>query len=196
MQNFFPLMLFAFVLTGGALAASADYDHSSYMIFKGGFYSPNNQTNLGGAGSLQEQLGLDGEMAVGHYFLRSFAMDMSIGYFGMTGTNGNTTMNVIPVLMTAKAVLPYGRSEPYLEVGAGAYFSTLELNNNSSNTEVTGGFHAGAGVNFNLTPSAFFGFEARYIWNKSSYSGQDIKLDGATALLNVGYRFGCPLICP
>jgi opacity protein-like surface antigen len=86
-----------------------------------------------------------------------------------------------------------GPIEPYGEFGIGAYIADLDVSGNlgdfSSSTKGVFGFHAGAGVNFNITPILFLGVEGRYLWAKPSFGGQDIKLDGFTVTADLGLRF-------
>ena len=41
----------------------------------------------------------------------------------------------------------------------------------------------------NSTEALFLGLEGRYLWAKPSIGGQDIKLDGFTTMVNLGFRF-------
>jgi opacity protein-like surface antigen len=51
------------------------------------------------------------------------------------------------------------------------------------------GLHVGVGANFNITDALFLGLEGRYLWAKPSIGGQDIKLDGFTTMVSLGFRF-------
>jgi len=50
----------------------------------------------------------------------------------------------------------------------------------TGSTEVTYALHAGAGMSVNITQIVFLGVERTYLWSKSSFGGQDIKLAGFT----------------
>jgi len=175
---------------------------SDYVVFKGGYYSPNqdyslNDFNTGGARSdLYSKKGGDVEIAFGHYLAPIFGLEFGVGYFESKSSPaiepGKIRLKVVPVQLSAKLFLPLGVFEPYGEIGIGAYFTKLELNGNlgnfSGSSEITYGYHGGVGFNINFTDAFFLGLEGRYIKAKPEYGGQPIKLDGYTATLNLGFR--------
>ena len=197
------LLACSVALIGIGAPASAIETPANYFMVKGGLYSPSEShdiENFNGGSSLSHldsETGFNGEIAIGHYFLPVFAMEFSAGYFESEGSPaaepGKTTLEVVPVIVTAKALLPLGVVEPYGEFGIGAYFTEFDVEGNlgnfSGSSEVTYGLHAGAGVNINLTNTVFLGVEGRYLWAKPSFGGQDIKLDGFTTTANLGLRF-------
>jgi opacity protein-like surface antigen len=173
-----------------------------YVVFKGGYYSPNqdysvNDFNTAGARSdLESKKGFDGEIAFGHYLAPIFGFEFGAGYFESKSSPaiepGEMKLKVVPVQLSAKLFLPLGFFEPYGEFGIGAYFTKLEVNGNLGNfngsSKVTYGLHGGVGFNLNFTDAFFLGLEGRYIKAKPEYGGQPIKLDGYTATLNLGFR--------
>ncbi|PJA76596.1 hypothetical protein CO151_02225 [bacterium CG_4_9_14_3_um_filter_65_15] len=88
------------------------------MVLKGGIYSPSATFDLGNINvsstfDANTKTGFDGEIAFGHFFLPTFAMEMGIGYFKGTGSFATTPpqardFNVIPVILSAKAFIPAG----------------------------------------------------------------------------------------
>jgi opacity protein-like surface antigen len=176
-------------------AAAADYP-ANYLVLKGGLYSPNQDFDIS-ATHFELDDGFVAEVAVGHYFLPVFATELGVGYFESKASPavppGEVKFKVVPVTLTAKALLPFGPIEPYGEFGIGGYITKADVSgtigNFSGSTKGTFGLHAGAGVNFNITPTFFLGAEGRYIWAKPSFGGQDIKLDGFTVTGNLGFRF-------
>ncbi len=202
MKKYLLFLIFTVALTGIMSPASAAENHADYVAVKAGLYSPSESYDLdnfngGSQTHLDSKTGFDGEVAIGHYFLPAFAMELGAGYFESEGSPaaepGSTKLKVTPVIATAKAIFPLGLIEPYGEFGIGAYFTKFEVNGNlgnfSGSSEVTYGLHAGAGVNFDMTDTIFLGVEARYLWAKPSYGGQDIKLDGFTTTADLGFRF-------
>ncbi|MCK9419996.1 MAG: porin family protein [Nitrospirae bacterium] len=181
---------------------SAQDKSADYVALKAGVYSPSESYHLrnfnnGNETSLDSKTGFNGELAAGHYFFPMFAMELGIGYFESEGSPeaqpGKTKLKVVPVLATGKVLVPIGTIfEPYGEFGIGAYFTKLEVNGNlgsfSGSSKITYGLHAGVGINFNITDTAFLGVEGRYLWAKPSYGGQDVKLDGFTATAVLGFR--------
>lgn len=125
-----------------------------------------------------------------------FGTELGIGYFQdrrfpSLGA-GRTTLEALPVLLSAKLFLPLGPIEPYAEAGVGAYFTRLEIESAAGPVrfrEVNFGPHAGLGVNINFTDKVYLGVEGRYRWVRPDYGGQKVRLDGYTATVNPGFRY-------
>ena len=183
-------------LIGIAPSVSLAEYPSNYVVLKGGIYSPSKDFDVGNI-NVDSKTGFDGEVAIGHYFLPVFATELGVGYFESKGSAaaqpGELKLKVVPVTLTAKGLLPFGPIEPYGEFGIGGYITKAEVSgtigNFSGSTKGVFGLHAGAGVNFNFTQNVFLGVEARYLWAKPSFGGQDIKLDGFTVTADLGFRF-------
>jgi len=173
---------------------------SGYIMLKAGIYSPSEKFDLetingGQFERIDQKTGFDGELAFGYYFASFISAELSAGYFHSKGTptggNGETKLDVVPVLLTAKLLLPIGPIEPYVEGGGGAYITefkgTGDLDNFKISTKVAYGLHAGAGVNLFITKEVFLGVEGRYIWSKPQFGGQDVKLNGFTVTGGIGF---------
>lgn len=211
------LIMVALGVTGLVTDASAADRPGSYLAVKGGFYSPSADFDLGNV-ELRDSLkgesesGVAAELAFGHYFLPTFALELGIGYFKGSGTYstgivtapfGDADFDVIPVILSAKVLMPIGPVDPYGEVGIGAYFSEFNVSDNANAFEgtTTFGIHAGAGLNVGITENAFIGAEARYVWAEPSFGDQKItlngddydlngfELNGFTTMLALGYCF-------
>jgi prepilin-type N-terminal cleavage/methylation domain-containing protein len=198
-------LMIVVAIIGIAAPVSAAENPSNYVVVKGGIYAPSKtfdvrNINGGGIDRVDTKTGFDGEFAIGHYFLPVFATEMGVGYLESKGSPavspGETNLKVLPVLVTAKGLLPLGEIEPYCELGIGAYFTKLNVTGNlgnfSSSTKGAFGLHAGVGVNFNITEDVFLGVEGRYLWAKPSFSAsrvQDIDLGGFTLTADLGFRF-------
>jgi outer membrane protein W len=195
-------LVFTVALLGVTSAASAEDKPTNYLALKGGIYSPSlssnvNNFNSGNTSKLDSKTGFAGEVAIGHYFLPMFAVELGAGFFESKGSPaaepGETKLQVVPVVATGKVLLPIGPIEPYGLFGIGAYFTDLNVQGNTGNfrgsSKITYGLHAGAGINFNLTDTFFLGAEGKYVWARPSYGGQDIKLDGFIATADIGFRF-------
>jgi opacity protein-like surface antigen len=197
MKTAFALFLvLAVALVGIAPSVSLAENPSNYVVLKGGIYSPSKNFNLNNI-NVDNKTGVDGEIAIGHYFLPMFATELGGGYFESKGSPaalpGETKLKVVPVTLTAKGLLPMGMIEPYGEFGVGVYMMKLDVSgdfgNFSGSSKGVFGLHAGAGVNFNITQNVFLGVEGRYLWAKHSFGGQEIKLDGFTVTADLGFRF-------
>lgn len=195
-------LLLAVALIGISSAASAEEEKpANYVLLKAGIYSPSMSFDLnnfnGGREHLDSKTGFAGEVAVGHYFLPILAIELGAGYFESDGSPaaqpGETKLRVVPLIATGKVFLPLGIFEPYGLAGIGAYISDLEVsgttNNFQGSTEVTYGFHAGAGFNINFSKNMFVGLEGKYLWAEPSFGGQHVKLDGFVTTADLGFRF-------
>ena len=188
----------------------------SYLAIKGGVYSPSASFNLENVDLAttfdgDTETGFSGEIAFGHYFLPTVALELGLGYFkgkgSLTPPGGgalrDASFDVIPLIASAKVLVPIGPVYPYGEAGLGAYFTTFEVtdNANSFSGTTTLGMHAGAGMNVTLSPRMFLGLEGRYVWANPSFGGETIrlndteyalngfKLNGFTTMLGVGFNF-------
>jgi outer membrane protein W len=183
-------------------AAETSEKPSNYVVMKAGIYSPSesfdlNNFNGGTTSKFDTKTGFAGEVAVGHYFTPNLAVELGAGYFQTKGSPaaqpGETMLRVVPLIATGKVFIPMGIFEPYGLGGIGAYVSDINVKGNSGNfsgsTEVTYGFHAGAGFNVNVTSNMFLGLEGKYLWAEPSFGGNNVKLDGFVTTANLGFRF-------
>lgn len=209
MKKFSKVCLFLAVasLSIASLASAAGEAPSNYVLLKGGMYSPSMSFDIDhavgdaqiidGKVHVDSKSGFAGEVALGHYFMPMLAVELGAGYFQSKGhpatTAGNTRLKVVPLIATAKVFLPLGVFEPYGLAGIGAYITDMEIDGDISSyngsTEVTYGFHAGAGFNINFTSTMFAGLEGKYLWAEPSFGGQHIQLDGFITSANLGFRF-------
>ena len=192
----------AVALIGLSSPASAEEKAASYVLLKGGLYSPStsyhvDNFNGGSTSHLDSKTGFAGEVAVGHYFLPTLAVELGAGYFESKGSPaaepGKLKLKVFPVIATAKVLFPIGSIEPYGLFGIGAYFTDVDVDGNlgelRGTTKITYGLHAGAGINFNITDTVFLGAEGKYLWARPSFGGTDLELDGFVTTANIGFRF-------
>jgi outer membrane protein W len=210
---FLLVMVSAVGFVRQASAADATERLGSYVEVKGGIYSHSTNFDLRNIDvettfKADTKTGVDGEIAFGHYFLPTLALELGLGYFRGTGSFQTTPshkmhFNVIPVILSAKARIPVGQVDPYGELGIGAYFTSFKVsdNLNTFSGTTTFGLHAGAGVDVHITPRAFIGLEGRYVsanpsfgnerikLNDTEYSLNGFKLNGFTMTLGLGYCF-------
>lgn len=222
----FVLVLAMFGVVGLASQASGATRPATYVALKAGIYSPSEtftfkQLNIETTFDGDTETGFNGEIAIGHYFLPTLALEAGAGYFkgkgnlmpttSSTAKTGEVDFDVIPIIVSAKALIPVGAVDPYGEVGIGAYFTTVDVNvdldGNSNNFSgstsgtTTFGLHVGGGLNVNITPRVFVGLEGRYVWanpslgdkkitlNATEYALNGFKLNGFTTTLGVGFGF-------
>ncbi len=197
--------------------ASGEGKLGSYLALKAGIYSPSESFTLANLDvettfDADTETGFDGEIAIGHYFLPTLALELGVGYFKGKGTlkpaeaalaRSQADFDVIPLILSAKALIPAGSVDPYGEAGIGAYFTQFDVTDNLDTFDgtTTFGIHVGAGLNVNITQSAFIGVEGRYVWanpsfgdqkiklNDTEYSLDGFKLNGFTTTLVLGFSF-------
>jgi outer membrane protein W len=197
--------------------ASGEGRLGNYLALKAGIYSPSESFNFKNVAvettfDADTETGFNGEIAIGHFFLPTLALELGVGYFkgkgsvaaeSATAPRHQVDFDVIPFIVSAKALVPAGPVDPYGEIGIGAYFTQFDVTNNlnSFNGTTTFGLHAGAGLNVNITQSAFIGVEGRYVWAEPSFGDEEIKLNdteysldgfalnGFTTTLVLGYSF-------
>ena len=197
--TYFISLVFALGLFAVAPPASLAEDSSDYLALKYGIYSPSVEYDIDNI-NVDTKTGSNAEIAIGHYLLPILAVEFGAGYFESRGSSaaqpGETTLKVVPILLTAKVFLPLVLIEPYGEFGIGYYITKFKVSglsgplaNISSDRQGVVGLHAGAGLHVNITPIVFLGAEGRYLWAKPEFGGQDIKLDGFTVTANLGFRY-------
>ncbi len=189
-------------LSGDDMSSSDMSGNASYFVIKGGTFYPAGKLSIdnfnGPASSgLNMQNGLNGELALGQYSdSGSLASELGIGYFesegSPSGEPGSARLTAVPVYITWKFISSPGGLNPYLALGLGGYYTTLQVRGNtgsvSTQSKVTYGFHGGVGFNINLGSAMFIGVEGRYVWVKD-FGGRQIDLNGITTSINIGFEY-------
>ena len=176
--------------------------NASYFVIKGGYFYPVGKLSIDNfngpaASALNMQNGLNGELALGQYSdSGSLATELGIGYFeskgSPSGEPGSARLTAVPVYITWKFISSPGRLSPYLALGLGGYYTTLQgLGNTgslSTQSKITYGFHGGVGFSIDLGSAMFIGLEGMYEWVKD-FGGQHIDLNGIATSINVGFKY-------
>jgi outer membrane protein W len=186
-------------------AQGASVNIPNYFAVKAGAYFPEDKWDVLDLGVFEYSLdtGFNGDLVFGHYFNKNWALEFGIGYFYTSGddtlgtTRSKADMDVMPVTLAVKGIIPVDKWEIYGIGGIGAYFVWADEKLNGikfSDDDILFGGFLGAGVSYNITPQAFLGLEGKYLWtDKSSFSDAGWrakqKLDGWIATFNVGFRF-------
>ena len=181
----------------------------NYLTLKAGIYEPETD-------DLDEfDTGFNGEISIGHYFNPNFAMEFGVGYF-KTDTDGvgvflitpylfiipyDVAIDVIPITLTFKGILPFEQGEIFAGLGVGGYYVDGEVDVSSINLEDEDfifGAHVVLGAQADITKTVFIGVEGKYFWTddaelKDEYAGipfeAEFELDGFTVTANLGFRF-------
>ena len=198
------IIILCFVL-GFSFPAHAESGVPYYAVLKGGIYSPQN-SNLDSFDT-----GFNGNFAMGYYLNKNYAFELESGYFHSSANKsvnnqflsgkGTLNINVVPLTLALKGIIPIDNFELYGIGGGGAYFawsdSSVAVNNqnrsssNNYNQTLVGGF-LGVGVNYNITPCVYVGLEGKYLWTSSltvDNIDTDTNLNGIIATFNLGFRF-------
>jgi opacity protein-like surface antigen len=156
--------------------------------------------------------GPDLELAVGRAFLPYLAGEFSIGYasaetdphvmryYGSSSTaypaiEMREGYQLVPITLTAKAILPAGSIEPWIGAGAGVAWTRIYQDptgsqSTLSQSETVFEYHAGAGVDVQLGKRWHAGVDFRYAFAKVKwFTESDVALDGLRVTAAFGTRF-------
>ena len=197
-------IVLCFVL-GLSFPAYADGRNPSYLVLKGGIYSPQND-------KLDKfDTGFNGELAFGRYFNRNLAGEIASGFFGTRATRNASSgissaqatldINVVPLTVALKGIIPLDIWELYGIGGGGAYFlwtdSKVSTNSQSSSSsdkynQTLGGGFLGVGASVKVSPTVFLGLEGKYLWTSAltvNNIDTNTNLNGFIATFNLGFLF-------
>jgi len=168
-----------------ARAAAAD----TYLVAKLGYFAPTTDIVAAGGNVYQLDPTFCWELGVGAN-MSILGLELSGGHLGTsTGTPAlSYKVSSIPVLLTAKLRIPIPVVTPYLELGGGVYFNTLEITARPSESHTEWGYHLGGGVDIRIS-SLLLGVEARYLSVDAGSSIVTFRVDGVTVTGNVGFYF-------
>jgi outer membrane protein W len=198
------IIVLCFVL-GLSFPAQADSKNPSYLVLKGGIYSPQND-------KLDKfDTGFNGELAFGHYFNRNLAVEIASGFFetratknarfGISSAQATLDINVVPLTVALKGIIPLDIWELYGIGGGGAYFlwtdSKVSTDSRSSSSsdkynQTLGGGFLGVGASVKVSPTVFLGLEGKYLWTSAltvKNIDTDTNLNGFIATFNLGFLF-------
>ena len=198
------IIVLCFVL-GLSFPAQADSKNPTYLVLKGGIYSPQND-------KLDKfDTGFNGELAFGHYFNRNLAVEIASGFFetratkdarfGISSAQATLDINVVPLTVALKGIIPLDIWELYGIGGGGAYFlwtdSKVSTDSRSSSSsdkynQTLGGGFLGVGASVKISPTVFLGLEGKYLWTSAltvKNIDTDTNLNGFIATFNLGFLF-------
>ncbi len=164
-------------------------EKKNYIVLKGGTY-----TFMDSLKDVNLSTGFDGELAYGRYVLSNLVLEGAAGYFhdGVNKGYGNDIKG-IPLTLTAKAVLPLARIEPFVGAGIGLYFTKFHGKVDDTVTDVSRtivGGHVVVGSHYNISSSLFAGVEGKYVvTEKADFGRLRTSLNGFSVTANVGCRF-------
>lgn len=177
----------------------------NYFAVKPGIYSP--QTS-----DLDHfDTGFNGEIAIGRRINPNTAVEVGLGYFNTKAdfssffAREKYSLDVVPVTLSLKAILPIDKFELFGVGGIGAYYVYGDLRVSTPFGRVSFddddwifGGHLGLGLHYNITPTMFIGAEGKYLWTskaklEDSFWGipftAKFKMDGILATAVIGFKF-------
>ena len=183
-----------------------------YVAFKAGIYSPQSSDFDG------SDTGFNGEFAFGYRFNPNIAAEFGIGYFNTEGeaTAMGTTfeirekfdIDVVPLTLTLKAILPYKKWEFFGLGGGGVYivsgpydyyyYDNYYYDYDYDDYDAVLGGYLGGGLHYNITPAMFVGVEGKYLWTDEVKLRDEVygipleakfKMDGVIATAVIGFKF-------
>ncbi len=160
----------------------------TYVVLKGGYYWPSAEIAYAQAAGVKLEPKFCGAAGLGVNVL-FLGLEVTGGY--LSSSNVLLKTSAVPVLLTAKLRAPLVIVAPYLELGGGAYFTSVTPVVGASEKKTGFGGHVGGGVDFTLS-SIMLGVEARYLFMDPGFTLTDyagLKLDGVTVTANVGFLF-------
>jgi opacity protein-like surface antigen len=129
----------------------------------------------------------------GAMFTRNLAAEATLGYYRATSSQLGieTNLNATPVLVSVRLVAPFKTMELSARAGAGIHFASFHATGVASRYEsaTAFGFHVGASVAFNLSPTMLVGLDALGTFASAEFAGVDTSIDGLTLSAKLGYRF-------
>jgi opacity protein-like surface antigen len=134
----------------------------------------------------------------GAMFSRYVGAEASLGYYRATSTlrlalslpDVDTSLNVMPVLVNLRVVVPFKAMEFSARAGPGIHFASLHSSGGASawDTATAFGFQAGGSAAFNLSPTMLVGLDALWTFAEAKFGGIDTRIDGLIVSVKLGYR--------
>jgi len=161
-----------------------------YFFAHVGTFSPNDDTRDTASGGLRGyDTGGNFELGIGSRVSPYFAVDGTVG--GYHASHGSDDVNVVPVTIGGRLIIPHPVIEPYLGFGLGLYATGLKdayrgIDGNKTNF---GGYFS-VGADFWLNPRVALNLEGKYHGVTSTFDSNlgtdDVNLGGW--LMNLGVR--------
>ncbi len=186
-----------FLVSPGLVVGQETPDN--YFVAKLGLYNPTgdlDDAKFESSGNI--------ELIYGHYFSPKFVLEGGLGMFHAEG--GETSeakllftdrdLTAPGIVVTPKFIHRTGKWEVFGGGGVGIYRPRLEVYYlapsvpNFDETETAYGIHALGGATYDVAPSWYLGFEAKYIWiSEVDFDGIELDLNGYMLLFDIGHRF-------
>lgn len=148
--------------------------------------------------------GYDFGATFGARFTPSLGVEGELGYVratadahtGFGGAPVEETLEVIPLTASLRFRVPMKVAELSALAGGGFHFARRErtggnegVSIDTSDSSTRFGFHVGAELAFNLSPTMLVGFEARRTFVPGEFEGAEVNLGGLRLAATLGYHF-------
>jgi Outer membrane protein beta-barrel domain len=132
----------------------------------------------------------------GAMFTRNLGAEASLGYYRAAATltaaplATDVSLNVMPVLVNLRVVVPFKAMELSARAGPGIHFASIHSSGGASawDTATAFGLQAGASAAFNLSPTMLVGLDALWTFAEAKFEGIDTRIDGVIVSVKLGYR--------
>lgn len=165
-----------------------------YLLFRAGIYFPEVTSD---GGNIKMNNGKGAEAGYGIQPLKWLAAEASFGFIEADNydddlNNRHTTIQMVPVMATVRAILPLRQFDLYALAGGGMYYTMYKQDNFNRQEEssidddkVLLGYHYGGGISMQLGAGSSLGVEARRI--DTSWDDLDIGGTFLTAFFRLGF---------
>jgi opacity protein-like surface antigen len=125
----------------------------------------------------------------GALFTKNLGVEGTLGYYRADA--GDARVGVVPFLVSLRLVAPLKVAELSARAGGGIHFAGFSSDGplGVSESDTTFGFHVGAAVGFNLSPTMTFGVDVLRTFATANFGGGDVDLGGLLATVQLGYKF-------
>jgi opacity protein-like surface antigen len=170
-----------------AVPATAAPPKPWYASLKAGVFLPNNDSD----GLDEFDPGVTIEGAFGFRPHRNFAAELGVAWYRAQSDDLDIDLDVVPVTLTAKGILPLlgDRLELFGGAGVGYYFASWDPDEGDEEDEGSFGYHLVAGADYKLTSSVAIGIEGKYFWAEPDVDSQDVQIGGGIITAGVKYLF-------
>lgn len=129
----------------------------------------------------------------GARFTPNLGIEGGIEYLRASGSQGgvDVTLDDVPITASLRFRLPMKVAELSALAGLGLHVATLSIEDSASEVSDTAaafGFHVGAALQFNLSPTMLVGVDVRRTFVEPSFDDVAVRIDGLRVALTLAYH--------
>ncbi|MBI4822907.1 MAG: porin family protein [Nitrospirae bacterium] len=165
-------------------------DAKSYVDLKLGAFYPNDKEDDGMAGF---DTGPNLEVDFGYKLNKNFAVELGLGWYQSKSTefSDEPTVSAIPIILTAKGILPVVDDKIEIFAGAGLGYYMTKAKSEVGLYSVSGnalGWHVVGGADYNISKQFALGLEAKWFTVKPEYDELGFKSDVGGVITNLALK--------